>query len=82
MNIVLFKRVFRLKSLESNGTNLMEKERCCVRGDFQAKEVELYPSQIYAPVASHESIRLILAIAEAEDLIFEGEEVDNAYLYD
>lgn len=81
MHVVPFTWVFRLKKLNTEDTKFLEKARCCVRGDFQAPEVDFDPTAIYAPVASHESIRLILAISAAEDLIVEGGDVDNAYLY-
>lgn len=35
----------------------------------------------YAPVASHEAIRIIIAYVASNDLIVEGRDVANAYLY-
>lgn len=40
-----------------------------------------YPNNIYAPVASHDSIRMLLALTASQDLTIEGADVSNAYLY-
>jgi len=59
----------------------MEKARCCLRGDRQLAYVDYDPTNIYAPVASHDSIRMLIALAAGEDAYLEGADVSNAYLY-
>ena len=39
------------------------------------------PSNLYAPIASHDSIRLHLTISSSESLIFGGADVSNSYLH-
>ena len=38
------------------------------------------PEELYAPVAAHESIRMLIALAALLDLILEGGDISNAYL--
>ncbi len=45
------------------GRKIIEKARCCVRGDGQIAFVDYDPSNIYAPVASHDSIFVPIALA-------------------
>lgn len=59
----------------------MHKARCVVRGDLQSPGVYFGPGNLYAPVASHEAIRIIHAIAAAFGQLVEGGYVSNAYLY-
>ena len=73
--------VFRLKPLNASGSECLHKARCVVRGDFQDPYYDFDPTSTYAPVASHESIRLLLGLAAHEHLIVEGGDVSNAYLY-
>ncbi len=42
--------LLRLKPLDADGKNLMEKDRCYVRGDRQLAYVDYDPYTIYAPV--------------------------------
>jgi len=81
MNIVPYTWVFKVKPLDAEGRKFMEKARCCLRGDQQLAYVDYDPTNIYAPVASHDSIRMLLALAAAEDSYLEGADVSNAYLY-
>lgn len=46
----------------------MEKARCCAPGDEQLSYVDYDPDNIYAPVASHDSIRMLLVLAATENL--------------
>lgn len=81
LNVIPYTWVFRLKPLDNSGCSFLHKARCCIRGDFQNPGIDFDPSNIYAPVASHEAIRTLLAIAAANGLIVEGGDVSNAYLY-
>ena len=73
--------VFLLKPSEVSGNEYLHKARCVVRRDLQSPVVDYDPGHLYGPVASHEAIRIILAIAAAEGLLVEGGDVFNAYLY-
>ena len=42
--------------------------------------VDLAPDELYAPVASHEALRALLALVAAYDLIVEGGHFKNIYL--
>ncbi len=57
------------------------KAHCCLRGGRQQAYVDYDPTDIYAPVASHDSIQVPLAIAAAQNLTLEGADNSNAYLY-
>ena len=82
MKPVPFTWVFKLKQLDAEGKKFLEKARCCLRGDRQQEYVDFDPNALYAPVASHESIRMLLACAAAEpETTIEGADIDNAYLY-
>lgn len=81
MNVLPFKWKFRLKPLDKFGNNHFEKSRCVVRGDFQQAELDNDPYGTYAPVASHEEISILFAVAAAQGLIIEGGDVASAYLY-
>lgn len=81
MNVLPITWVFRLKHLDHNGRDVLHKARCCVRGDYQVEDVDFDPSGTHAPVASHEAVRILFAHAASNDLIVEGGDVANAYLY-
>lgn len=81
MHVLPFTLVFKLKKLDAAGTKHLEKARCCVRGELQTPEIDFNPTSIYAPVASHEAIRILFSVAASEDLYIEGGDVGNAYLY-
>lgn len=81
MQVVPQTWVFRLKPLENVGVSFLHKARCVVRGDKQETFIDFNPDEICAPVASHEAIRLILAYAASENLLLEGADISNAYLY-
>lgn len=81
MSLLPFTLVFRLKPLDEDENLVLCKARCCVRGDLQEALLDYGPEATYAPVASHESIGTLLAIAAQDGLIAEGGDVENAYLY-
>lgn len=72
---------FRIKEDAGDNVPLLYNARCCLRGDKQIPFDDLDPNTLYAPVVRHETIRMLLAEANAQDLIVEGADVDNAYLY-
>ena len=43
--------------------------------------IDFDPSRLYAPVASHEAVRMIFAYAASHGLIVAGGDVANSYLY-
>lgn len=72
---------FRLKESPGQYIDVLHKARCCLRGDKQRPFFDLDPYVVYAPVARHETIRLLIAKVAAQNLILEGADVSNAYLY-
>lgn len=72
---------FRLKLLDKHGYKYKCKARCVARGDEQEAGIDFQPESLYAPVATHEGIRLVLAHAASMNLILEGGDVPNAYLF-
>ena len=81
MNIIKHKWIFRKKPLDAEGKTFLPKARCVARGDLQEAYIDFNPDALYAPVAAHESIRIILAYAASHNLIVEGGDISNAYLY-
>lgn len=81
MKPVPFKWSFRAKQIDDEGKEFIYKARCNLRGDLQEAYHDFDPEGIYAPVAAHESIRMLMAIAAQLGLILEGGDVSNAYLY-
>lgn len=73
--------VFRLKFIYKEGVKFLNKARCCVRGDQQKVDIYLYALHTYAPVASHESVRTLIAYASSHGMLVEGGNVANAFLY-
>ncbi len=43
--------------------------------------VDYDPMNVYAPVASHDSIRMLISLSTAAGSFLEGADVSNAYLY-
>lgn len=81
MQIIPFTWVFRLKPLDNQNKSCLHRARCCARGDMQTPGVDFDPDGLYAPVASHDSIRILLSIAAADGLLVEGADICSAYLY-
>jgi len=81
MNVIKYKWLFKKKPLDEKGLNFLCKARCVARGDLQEPYVDFDPENLYAPVATHESIRLVIAFAASQDLLLEGGDISNAYLY-
>ena len=82
MKPVPFTWVFKSKQIDSEGKKFLEKARCCLRGDRQKPDIDFNPEALYAPVATHESIRVQIACSAGERKTFiEGADIDNAYLY-
>lgn len=72
---------FRIKEAPGSDISILYKARCCLRGDKQVAYRDFDPNNLYAPVVRHETIRMLLAKTAAQDLILEGADVANAYLY-
>ena len=81
MKSVPFNWILKIKPLDSEGKKFKEKAPCCLRGDRQQAYVDYDPTNVHAPIASNGSIRMVLAIAAAQNLILEGPDITNAYLY-
>ena len=81
LNPVPFTWVFKRKILDTEGKKFMEKALCCVRGDCQLAYVDYDPENIYEPVTSQDSIRMLIALPASQDVSLEGADVSNAYLY-
>ncbi len=81
MKPVPFTWVFKTKTLDAEGTKFMAKARCCLRGDRQQAYVDYDSTNIYVFVASHHSFRMLLEIAAAQNLMLDGVDISNAYLY-
>lgn len=78
---VPFKWIFRKIKIDHEGKEFLYKSRCVLRGDKQSEYIKFDSDQLYAPVAAHESLRMLLALGCDEEVILEGVDVDNAYLY-
>lgn len=70
-----------MKPLAENDSLFLHYARCCARRDSQEARFDFDSDATYAPVASHESLRMLLALTAADGLIVEGGDVCNAYLY-
>lgn len=81
MNAIPIAGVFRLKPLEQFGHSSIHKARCCASGDYQIGDVDYNPLGTYGTVASHEAMCVLFAYEASKDLVFEGEDVANAYVY-
>ena len=62
---------FRIKDTAGSIATVIYKARCCLRGDFQIAYLDFDPTNLYAPVVRHETIRIFLIKASAEGLIVE-----------
>ena len=80
MKRVPYTLVLRVKTLDGSG-NILRKARCCVRGDPQQPFTDYDPENTYAPVAAHETLRILFSFAASQDLHVEGADISNAYLY-
>ena len=72
---------FKLKPLDTQGKTFLENARCCMRGDRQLAYVDYDPTNFFASVASHDSIRILLSIAASENIVLREVDVSNSYLY-
>lgn len=71
---------FNLKVVDAFKDEYLAKARCCLRGDRQKAWVDFDPESVYAPVALHESHRMLIAFSATNDLVLEGADISNAYL--
>lgn len=66
--------------MENQEKELYWKARCCIRRDLEDPSFDFNADDLCAPVASHGSIRILLAISASMIFILEEEDVANAYL--
>ncbi len=59
----------------------MEKASRRLRGNKQMLYIDIHPMNVNSLVVSHGSIRILVALAAAEDAFREGADGTNAYLY-
>lgn len=59
--------IFTVNYLQTK--NYLYKARFCVRGDKKEALINFHPSNIYAPVAANERIRLLLSYPASKVLI-------------
>lgn len=57
------------------------KARCVLRGDLQEEVLHYDREDLYAPFASHESIRALFFRTASENCYIEGCDVANTYLF-
>lgn len=79
MHVVPYPWAFRLKPHPDG--YYFHKASCSVRGDRQTPFMDFDPEITYAPVATHETLRVLIAFAAAQNLEIEGADISNAYLY-
>ncbi len=56
----------------------MENASCCVRSDLQMAYVDYNLPHIYALVASHDSIRMLVLLVASQYINLEGADASNA----
>lgn len=78
---VLFKWVLRDKQLDNDDIVLLYKARGVLRGDEQVEYIDVDAEQLYAPVATHESIQFTTSISSSKPLLLECDDVVNSCLY-
>lgn len=78
MNPVPFTWVFRIKHFPGS-VPILYNAICCLLSDKQ-RPIAIYPEALYAPVVLHETIWILLSKVDAQNLIFEGSDISNAYL--
>lgn len=81
MWLVSFTLDFRIKDTPGTEFPVLFNAFCYLRGDKQIAHCNIDPETLYAPVVRHETIRMLLAKVEAQDLILEGVNVSSAYLH-
>lgn len=59
----------------------LEKAHCCLREDRQKEWVDFDLESLHALVAAHESIRMLIAHAAANNLVLEVADIPNAYRF-
>lgn len=72
---------FKIKEAPGTSTPLLHKARCCLRGDKKQPYLDFDPKMLYAPVARHKTIRMLLAKFAAQDLFLQVADISNDYLY-
>ncbi len=81
MELVPYSWVFKQKPLDAEDKKFIGKARCCLRGDLQIIYLDYGSMNVNAPVASYDSISLLISLSAAPKLFLEGAGVSNSYLY-
>lgn len=69
---------FKCKNMPGNTQKFLLKARCWLQGDKKEACVYFDTNNFYAPVARHETDRILLAKVGAQNLILEGADISNA----
>lgn len=78
MNPILFNWRFRAEQLDDSEKNFLL-EACCVLHDYlQYPYMNFNFYNIYASVATHETLRMVFAVVSSHNQIIEGADVNNA----
>lgn len=67
--------------MDESRNHYVYKARCVLPGDLQEENIDFNPEDLFAPVASNETIRLVIELTEYKELEVEGCAVDTAYLF-
>lgn len=72
-----------LKVNEAPGASvpILHMGRCCLSPEKKEPYRDFDPDYLYEPVTRHETIKMSLAKVSPQDLLTEGAEISNAYLY-
>lgn len=72
---------FCIKEATGQHANILHNAKCCLRRDKQRSYLDFDPYELYAPVVRPENIQSLISKVAAQNLIFEGVGMSNAYLY-
>lgn len=74
--------VFLCKKTDALENEFLCKARSTLRGDLQNEKARFDFDMIYAPVATHKSIRALFALYESIYFISKACNISNIYLYE
>lgn len=72
---------FKVKDALGTSVPIIHNARWRDSGDRQQPNRDLEPDSLYAPVARHETIVMLVAKVVTQDFLLEGLEISNPYLY-
>lgn len=81
MNIIIYTWTFRIKLLDPEGKSYIPTARCFARGDHQKPNIDFNPDTLYAPLASYETFRTVIAMSAARGVTLERADISNAYIH-